>query len=206
MPASSSMEAPAGPAPPQALGMTMVSQFVSLSMPRGESEAGEQKQACLSHVPPCPNKQCKGRTNQLVDTMPAASRPDTPQSSFQLRSPGRQHNKANSNATSSPSRGPSPGRDANLRQDVRPPIDPLSQARTSVQLPHKCKDLSTDPSLSHSKSYDAQLAPSNYPMLCDREVRAAHTLCKTMRRASMLPCLCKHPHPEPTPTRLRART
>jgi hypothetical protein len=95
-------------------------------------EAGEQKRACLSHVPPCSNKPCKGRlsrTNQ-VNVMPSASRPDTPQSS--LRSPGRQHNKTNSNTTSSPSRGPSPGRDANLRQDVRPPIDPLSQVRTFI--------------------------------------------------------------------------
>jgi len=176
-------------------------------MSRGGSEAGEQKQACLSHVPPRSNKQCKGRTNQVVDTMPSASRPDTPQSSLQLRSPGRQHNKTNSNTTTSPSRGPSPARDASLRQDVRPPIDPLSQVRTLILLPpHKCKDTSTNPSLSHSKSYSAQQAPSNYPMLCDREVRAAHTQCKTMRKASMPPCPYKRLHHGLTPMTLRERT
>ena len=187
--------------------MTMVSQFMLLSMSRGGSEAGEQKQACLSHVPPRSNKQCKGRMNQVVDTMPSASRPDTPQSSLQLRSPGRQHNKTNSNTTNSPSRGPSPARDASLRQDVRPPIDPLSQVRTLILLPpHKCKDTSTNPSLSHSKSFNAQPAPSNYPMPCDREVRAAHTSCRTMQRASMSPCPYKRLHNGLTPMTLREGT
>lgn len=155
-------------------------------------------------MPPCSNKSCKGRLKLTI--MPTA-RPNTPHSSRPPSS--RQHNKANSNTTSSPSRGPSPGRDTTLRQDVRTPIDPLSQVRTSLVYrlpPHKCKDTSTNPSLSHSKSSSAQQAPSNYPMPCDREVRAAHTLSKTMRRASMPPCPYKRLHHGPTPMILRART
>lgn len=53
-----------------------------------------------------------------------AGRPDTPLSS--RPSPGRLH-KTVSNATSSPSREPSPSRNGSLRQEVRSPIDPLSQ-------------------------------------------------------------------------------
>jgi len=101
----------------------------------GSTRRGEKLGNKSEHASPtCHHASTNARDRHLERAnqadMPAASRPDTPQSS--LRSPGRQHNKTNSNTTSSPSRGPSPGRDANLRQDVRPPIDPLSQVRTSI--------------------------------------------------------------------------
>jgi hypothetical protein len=143
----------------------------------------------------------------IVLTMPAA-RPVTPASS--RPSPARQHNKtlSNSNTTSSPaSRGPSPGRDASLRQEVRSPIDPLSQVRTYIsRLSHKSKDLLLTRSRDNSKSSSAPLVPSNYPMLCDRRARAAFSLPRTMQRASMPPCLCNHLPPGRNIMKMRARS
>ena len=191
----------------------MVSDFMSLRFSGHEEEregswgskSGVSSYLCPRAAPTChPNVPCKGRPKLTV--MPTA-RPNTPHSS--RPSSSSQRNKAHSTTNCSPSRGPSPARDATLRQDVRTPIDPLSQVRTSLVYrlpPHKCKDTSTNPSLSHSKSSSAQQVPSNYPMPCDREARAAHTLSKTMRRVSMPPCPYKRLHHEPTPMILRART
>lgn len=82
-------------------------------------------------------------------------RPDTPSSS--RPSPGRLR-KTLSNTNSSPSRGASPARDAGLRQDVRSPIDPLSQqilARTTGTPLHQPQSHALRPTTSGSTTIHA---------------------------------------------------
>ena len=115
----------------------------------------ERNRTCLCPraTPTCDNAQRsnarEGARARSELTMPAA-RPDTPSSS--RPSPGRLHNKTLSTTTASShsrsrSRGPSPSRDGSLRQEVRSPIDPLSQVSSSYtysQLSHKRKGPAAD--------------------------------------------------------------
>jgi hypothetical protein len=136
-------------------------------------------------------------------TMPAA-RPATP--STGRPSTGRQHNNTLSTTTSSPSRGPSPGRDASLRQEVRSQIDPLSQVHIPPSIHISARIAPLTRSRDNSKSSSAPRVPRHCLMLCDRRVPVALSIRKTMLRVSMSPCLRQRLHTGPTPTIMRAKS